>query len=419
MARQKPDEASLKAHQGLTINTSLPGRNFTKMPTDPYEKGVPDQSDEDRLKGLEVALPDALSGKQLKVISGGASTSATSTGPAREIATITDSDIPAGASPELREFLKADEANLIKTFKTFSDQTFKPLMTQEPSEICEALIAMNLLQPFMANRVIYKDTTWQGYEFIYRQEKVNIITLFNDYLRLKIGTRELTEDKSKITKIAMHLLTTSASDLEKQEILSLLKQYSEYGDTEVHNFIINNDLLNVPFVNAEIETDYSSQQPKKRIASKRYTGFDIIGEWELSTIMDNSPSHQTKTMLKRFFKTPTGISVLARIAIREPIQEAIIKQGVDFNSFRWGTTELVNDITATGQLILPVIFKIPKQTLPKMFSILRDYTDRGNIPALITAMNSEDNQIQIEGRAPGLTALVNKYLAATLPSVFE
>jgi hypothetical protein len=411
-------KAAWDQRQGLAINTSLPDRTFTKMPTDPSDPGVPDQSDEDRLKGLGVELPEEPTRKQLKVISDDSSGGATSSVPAREIAPIADSDIPVGASAELREFLKADSENLIKTFNAFSDQMFKPLMDLAPEQIANSLLALNLHMPFSANRVIYKDGYSFSYSCSFYNERVTIITLFHDFLRLQIALGQLTEDKAKITKTAMHLLNGYATALEKQEILSLLKQYIEYGDTEVHNFIINNDLLNMHFRNVEIETDYSSQLREKRIKFEPHTGFDMIGEYELSKIMDNSPSPQTKVILKRFFKTETGRSVLARIAIKEPIQQAI--EGLaDISSYRWNTPNLADDITAEGQRILPTIFSDAGKKLPKLFSILPNYADRGDIPALITAMSQGYNQIQIEGSSPGLTALVNGYLAATLPSVFE
>ena len=109
-------KASWDQRQGLAINTSLPGRNFTKMETDPDEKGIADQSDEDRLRSLGVALPEAPAGRKLKTISDRRSStdegSSAAAPVAREMAPIADSDIPAGASAELREFLKADKENL-------------------------------------------------------------------------------------------------------------------------------------------------------------------------------------------------------------------------------------------------------------------------------------------------------------------
>ncbi len=108
----KPTEDELAKRPSITINTSLPSRTFEQMPTDPNEPFVPEQSDEERLKALGVTLPEAPGGKQLKVISDGASASAASSGPVREISPIADSDIPVGASQELREFLKADKKNL-------------------------------------------------------------------------------------------------------------------------------------------------------------------------------------------------------------------------------------------------------------------------------------------------------------------
>ncbi len=313
-ARQKPEESSLETRPSLTINTSLLGRTFTKMPTDPKELVVQDQSDEERLKGLDITLPEALAGKQLKVISGGASTSTTSSGPAREIAPIADSDIPGGASAKLREFLKADREALFKAFTAFGESEIIPLLDLSPEEAANKLIQLHQsLGEFRANRFINLgyDSDNSGYRNKKISSSITIIDLLHDAVRNQIAIDgrqyKYDRDTQKIAKIAIQLFKIlnkegliNRSLLSK--ILSILKDYN----TESRNdFIIQNDLLSGQFTC--IAPDYSGQY--------QFIGADILDWHGFKNVIDSKPSAEINEKIKSFFDTSIGVPYIGKISI--------------------------------------------------------------------------------------------------------
>jgi hypothetical protein len=309
-------KAAWDQRQSLAINTSLPDRTFTKMPTDPNEKGVPDQSDEDRLKDLGVTLPDAPAGRKLKTFSdgsGGADESSSAAAPvAREIAPIADSDIPAGASSKLREFLKADKDHIFQKFIEFGEEEIIPLLysNSSPEEAADKLIQLHQsLGQFKANRfinlghnssgILIRNSFWNNK---ITSTSVTIIDLFHDAVRNQIiidqSNGKYHIDSQKIGEIAIQLFEKLKSQglMNNSLLPSILSLLKDYRTSTLNNFIINNDLLDTKFTHIASLYDYASETYK--LSTKSLIGAYILSSYGLKEVIESNPSTEINAVCK-------------------------------------------------------------------------------------------------------------------------
>lgn len=267
----------------LVINTSLPDRPFKKALTDPFENPSPaDQSDKERLKELGVTLPEPPTGKGLKKTSNKKTD-------IDAIPDINTADLPEGTSDLLKNFLKSDKDSLFDNFKIFAKQEFLPLIGIDADKAAEALIKMNLLNPFMANRVINRANSYDSKDLLTYNQNVTIISLFNDFLCDQKYSRdyEKSDPFSHLRPvknpgmIGISLFNKIKSlglmnDFIKAEILSLIDNNRPFdldgkktNENKTRDFINKNNLLDFSFNTFEV-----LHQKGYRILSK--TGKDIL-----------------------------------------------------------------------------------------------------------------------------------------------
>ncbi len=421
----KPTEKELAERPGLAINTTLPGRNFTKMDIDPNEPVVPDQSDEERLRGLGITLPEAPSGKQLKFISDGTSTSATSSGPAREITPIDNSDIPAGASAELKEFLKADQEALFGTFTKFGRSKIIPLLDLSPEEAANKLIQFyQSLGQFKANRVINLGHNSSGISIgnsfwnnKIASTSVTIIDLFHDAVRNQIiidqSNGKYDINSQKIGEIAIQLFEKLKSQglMNNSLLPSILSLLKDYRTSTLNNFIINNDLLDTKFTHIASLYDYASETYK--LSTESLIGADILGIWELKDLIDNTPSTQITEKIKSFFKKPKGREFFAQISMQY-IQNAFFKIYNEAPSM-WEKTEQEQD--ARSQETVVQIFGNIQASAPKLFDFIQNYAEKSGEALHLAAMTKSVDEPFFE-LPPSVKPLI-KHRLNELSSIFR